>query len=361
MSLERSIARPDKTARIARSAVARSTTSLWGHGPVPVTSLFGGVAVGHVRDSLGLDPDAVRRSSDLLDRIRQFLKARGYLEVHTPLLARVADPHGNQPFRVAGTRSAPGEVLFLQTSPEMALKRLVAAGAGPLFEVAHAFRDEPPDSTHNPEFTLLEWYRPDTDYWSRLAELQELTTTIAGAPPFAVVDLTTGDGLQRLLQLASDGRSRRRITEQCKSLRDRWDDISEEEVTTLVSLVGGTEYPVALANFPPHLACQAEVVQSPGGLAYAARFEVYWKGVELANGYQELTDVNEMRRRLTAELRASGLPVSASAALERTFLAALVHGFPRCAGVAVGLDRLMMLAWKRRTLAEVMPLAFSKV
>lgn len=306
------------------------------------------------------DLDALRRRADLLHRLRAFFGERGVLEVETPTLssATVTDLH----LRSLSTRVVgPGgeRRLYLQTSPEFAMKRLLAAGSGPIFQICRAFRDGEAGRRHNPEFTLLEWYQPGFDHHALMDEMDELLGHAIGAP--AAERQTYRRAFERWTGVDPLVASRAELAS-CAA-RHGIDSVSadawhrDDWLHLLLSRVvephlgraegpaaGDVPRPTYLYDYPVRQAALARVRPAHGDEPAAAeRFEVYLRGVELANGFHELTDATEQRRRFEADLaerRRRGLP---SVPVDENLLAALEHGLPACAGVALGVDRLLMV------------------
>lgn len=297
--------------------------------------------------------EALGRRAALLARIRAFFAARGVVEVETPLLsaAAVTDPHLTS-FRVAGGERA----LYLRTSPEFAMKRLVAAGSGPIYELAKAFRQDEAGRLHNPEFTILEWYRPGWDHHALLDEIDAFLAAVLGTP--AAERVTYAELFARHLGVDPhrDGVEGLRAAAAEHGLdavgeldRDGWLQLL---LSHLVEPLLGRGRPAFVLDFPVSQAALARIRQ--GDPPVAERFEVYVEGVELANGFHELADAGEQRRRFAADLatrRARGLP---EVPVDERLLAALESGLPDCAGVALGVDRLAMLEAGAGSLAAVM-------
>ncbi len=300
----------------------------------------------------------LRRRAALTAEIRAFFAARGVLEVETPLLAAatVTDLHLHS---LATTVEAGGgqRRLFLQTSPEFAMKRLLAAGSGAIYQICKAFRDGEAGRLHNPEFTMLEWYRPGFDHHALMDEVDELLAETLAVP--AAERCTYAQVFARHLELdphaSSAGRLRRRAAElglDAAGLdpedRDSWLQLL---LACAVEPRLGRGRPTFVHDFPASQAALARV--RPGEPPLAERFEVYVEGVELANGFHELACAGEQRQRFAADLerrRAAGLP---QVPVDERLLAALAAGLPDCAGVALGVDRLAMLAAGAESLAEV--------
>ncbi len=303
----------------------------------------------------------LRARAAILARVRAFFAARGVLEVETPVLAAatVTEPQIHS-LETRYTGPGGGRRLYLQTSPEYAMKRLLAAGSGPIWQLARVFRDGEAGRLHNPEFTLLEWYRPGFDHHALMDEVEALVVEILGLPAgferitYAElfrrhIGLDPFDAHDRDLQACARDHG---IDAPPIESRDGWLDLL---LTHLIEPVLGAERPLFVHDYPPSQAALARL--RDGDPPVAERFELYIKGIELANGYHELGDAAEQRARFARDRerrRHAGLP---DVPADDRLLAALAHGLPPCAGVALGLDRLVMLAVGVRSLDEV--LAFS--
>ncbi|GAB0149963.1 elongation factor P--(R)-beta-lysine ligase [Marichromatium sp. PS1] len=282
-------------------------------------------------------------------RIRAFFAAAGVLEVETPLLSRAAvtDPALTSLAVRPGTGVAGG---YLHTSPEFAMKRLLAAGSGPIYQICKVFRDDERGRWHHPEFSLLEWYRPGWDYQRLIDEVAALVRAALDRPALAVERVSyralfrDGLGIDPWdTSVAALRDCARRVgiggVEGLELERDGWLDLLLSH--RLESGLGRGRLSF-VHDYPPSQAALARV--RPGAAPVAERFELYVEGVELANGFQELTDAAEQRARFDADLdwrRANG---QAEVPTDVHFLAALEAGLPESAGVALGLDRLLMIA-----------------
>ncbi|TYO98988.1 lysyl-tRNA synthetase class 2 [Geothermobacter ehrlichii] len=276
----------------------------------------------------------------ILQRIRAFFVADGFVEVTTA--HRIP---GNAPECHIDPEEA-GD-WYLHTSPELCMKRLLAAGYAKIFQICQCWRKGERGRLHLPEFTLLEWYRSDTDYQTLMTDCQRLLAALAPegrltwqgetidlSPPWEV--LTVAEAFRRHAGMAVE--------------RALADDRFEELLSERVEPALGRPRPTLLCDYPLPLAALAR--RKPGQPDVAERFELYIAGMELANGFSELTDPDEQRRRFEAEeraRRAAGKPAVPSA--ER-FLAELEH-LDRAAGIALGVDRLVMLLTGRTDIAEV--------
>jgi len=297
----------------------------------------------------------------LLARIRSFFAAAGVMEVETPLLCPTAatDPAlASMHSRYTGPGAPAGRTLYLQTSPEAAMKRLLAAGSGPIYQLCKAFRDGERGRRHNPEFTILEWYRPGFDHLRLMDEVGALVRTLLGLAEaerlsyreaflrYCRLDPHTAETGELRAHAAACGVSA--VAGLDAEARDGWLDLL---LSHQVEPRLGRERPTFLYDYPASQAALARVVGDP---PVARRFELYVDGLELANGYHELTDAVEQRRRLLEDLeirRARGLP---ELPLDTRLLDALAAGLPDCAGVALGVDRLVMMAARAESLDQVL-------
>ena len=265
---------------------------------------------------------SARARARQIAQIRRFFQRRGVTEVQTPLITRagVTDVH-LQSLALADGR-------FLRTSPEYAHKRLLAEGLGDLYELGPVFRAGEHSRLHREQFTMLEWYRVGWS-WDRLAEeVIELIAEVAGERPVGFDPLAGSDRLNAALGEAPDDMDMPEQLDWLFSFRMQ-PSLPEHGVTVLY------DFPICQAA----LACAR-----PDQPEVALRFEVFADRVELANGYQELTDAIEQRRRFEDDnrrRRALGMPAMP---IDVELLAALERGLPECAGVALGVDRLLMLA-----------------
>ncbi len=306
--------------------------------------------------------EILRLRAELLSALRRFFSGRGVLEVETPLLssATVSDLHLDSLSCRLEAPGAPPRV-WLQTSPEFAMKRLLAAGSGAIYQICKAFRGGEAGRVHNPEFTILEWYRPGFDHHDLMDEVDELLAAILDAP--TAERATYGELFERHLGVdphRAPVADLERAAAACgvdlagagPEGRDGWLHLL---MSHAVEPELGRGRPTFVFDYPASQAALARIrpPDSPGGVAVAERFEVYAGGVELANGFHELTDAAEQRRRFEADLeqrRRAGLETMP---IDGRLLAALESGMPDCAGVALGVDRLLMLLAGAGDLREV--------
>lgn len=308
----------------------------------------------------------LRQRAELLAQLRGFFAERGVMEVETPLLGAhgACDPHLDSfVSRYTGPGAPRGRDLYLQTSPEFAMKRLLAAGSGPIFQICKAFRNGESGSRHNPEFTLLEWYRPGLDYHGLMDEVDVLLQRVLGTQP--ACRSSYAEVCARYLDLdphAATGQSLRSCAIECGMSappeladdRDAWLDLLWSHV--IEPQLAAEERPLFVFDYPISQAMLAQVRE--GSPPVAERFEVYVRGVELANGFQELTDTDQQRRRFEADRRRRRERGLADMVPDARLLTALTR-LPFCSGVALGVDRLLLLKTGARDLAEVLafPLA----
>jgi elongation factor P--(R)-beta-lysine ligase len=284
----------------------------------------------------------------LYGAIRHYFGTHGALEVETPILSAAAtvDPNIDS----YCSREPGGRQWWLHTSPEFAMKRLLAAGSGPIWQIARVFRREEAGRYHNPEFSMLEWYRPDWDHhrlmdeveallraagvpgtgaWERLS-YREAFLRHAGLDPFtASLEELRGACSQRMTLSASL---------LAEPSRDVWLDLL---MSNQVGPQLGLEAPAFLHDFPASQAALARV--RLGDPPLAERFELFWKGIELANGFHELTEAAEQRRRFEQDRARREAEGREAPPYDAHLIEALEAGMPDCAGVALGLDRLLML------------------
>jgi len=311
------------------------------------------------------DQEQLRLRATVLAELRAFFHERGVLEVETPLLCRAtaSDPHLAS-LAVRLQAAGKTETWWLQTSPELAMKRLLAAGSGPIYQICKAFRDGEAGCLHNPEFTLLEWYRPGWDHHRLMDEVEDLLSRLScrlGLTLASAERLTYGEAFRRFAGVdphrAACEELRARFEAEVGAAvegveagdREAWLDLV---LTHLVEPHLGLDgRPLFLHDYPASQAALARV--RPGDPPVAERFELYLEGIELANGYHELTSPREQRLRWERDRhrrRRLGLP---DVAPDDRLLAALEHGLPPCAGVALGVDRLLMVLSGAATIEEV--------
>ena len=284
------------------------------------------------------------------------------MEVETPVLstAAITDPHIESfATRYTGPGHAPGTMLYLHTSPEFPMKRLLAAGSGPIYQLGKVFRQGEAGRRHNPEFTLLEWYRPGFDHHALMDEVAALAAPLLGLEGRCVEKLSYQEAFLRHAAIDPLAASPDELKACARGLGiSGFDDESERNVWLDLILTHAVEPQLGrdglcfIHDYPASQAALARL--NPAKPQLAERFELYYRGVELANGFHELADAGEQRKRFVAELEARKEQGLDMVPLDERLLAALEAGFPPCAGVALGVDRLVMLALGAESLAEVM-------
>ncbi len=307
---------------------------------------------------------ALRRRAELLTQVRQFFALRQVLEVETPMLsmAAVSDPQLH-PFE---TRFEPdgggaGRILYLHTSPEYPMKRLLAAGSGPVWQLCRVFRNGEQGRRHNPEFSMLEWYQPGMNHHQLMDQVEALTHSVlghAGARRVRYADLFkeyfAGLDIHQCAttELAELGCLHTGFTGELS--RDAWLDLLFSHVIEPDLLA-----PTFVYAWPASQAALAQVVDGDDRVPVAARFEYFIQGMELANGYLELTDADEQTRRFAADQQQRIALGKAALPVDQYLVDALSAGLPESAGVALGFDRLLMLAMGASHINEVLafPLA----
>lgn len=313
----------------------------------------------------------------MLRAVREFFHQQAYLEVETPCLSRdIVIDAWLEPIEVRHS----GEQWFLQTSPEAAMKRLLAAGSGSIFQISRVFRAAESGARHNPEFTMIEWYGVETDWRQQMKLTEQLVRTCVAAAsritghdiasywpaePFACT--TYAQAFERVFQIdvhsasgnelfAVARKHRVPVPEGCTS--EQRDDLLNAMLAFAIEPdlgrcnTSGRQAPEFLCDYPPSQAALARTSETLP--VVARRFELYVDGLELCNGYQELTDVLELKRRAewqNAVRNQSDLKILPGAP---AMAAAMTSGLPNCSGVALGFDRLVMIATGSKQITDVL-------
>ncbi|NOZ41442.1 MAG: EF-P lysine aminoacylase GenX [Planctomycetes bacterium] len=316
----------------------------------------------------------LKQRSQLLRTVRQFFYDHDFLEVETPLLASEVIPEQHiEPSRVATQRKENQSQLktplalrgnaatsYLQASPELHMKRLVAAGMGKIFQITRSFRAGERGPLHNPEFTILEWYRVGDDMRAGMGLLDELCQTTLKTHSAQRTSYATA--FQRYANICPHTATVQELADCAKKLNltvpaDRKKADRDEWLNLLLALQIepqlGREGPEILYDYPASQAALAKVVTREDGKRVAERFELYYQGVELANGYHELTDAAELKSRLEEVNRLREIDDRQTLPMPESLLSAMEAGLPACAGCALGFDRLVMLALGAKSIREV--------
>ncbi len=305
---------------------------------------------------------ALKERARILKKIRAFFDAREVTEVETPLLSEfsITDP-AIEAMSVSYLYAAKQRTGFLQTSPEFAMKRLLAAGMGDCYQICHAFRSDESGRFHNPEFTLLEWYRQNFDEKKLIAEIdiflqailktdsaekisyQSLFKKYLNLDPLLSNYKTVKSCAEKYTSMVSE------LTSKEAYLQLLFCELIEPEI--------GTKVPCFVTDYPAEQASLARINTEDKRLS--CRFELYFKGIELGNGFYELNNANEQYERFVQDNYNRKESGQSEISIDKRFMAALEAGLPDCAGVAIGIDRLIMLACDLQSIEEVMAFTIS--
>jgi lysyl-tRNA synthetase class 2 len=291
--------------------------------------------------------------------IRAFFALRDVLEVDVPVLsqAAVSDPFIDA-MRVEYrhfVEDSPSDY-FLQSSPEYAMKRLLAADSGCIYQMSKVFRNGEIGRKHNPEFTMLEWYRLDFDEHQLMDEVARLIASVTGIA--GIEKLSYKAVFKRYLDLDLNGASDKKLAQTMRKHIEVSGDYDRDGWLNLLMshcIEPQLKGAVFIYDYPASQAALAKVKLDCEGVAVASRFELFIDGVELANGYHELTDSCEQQRRFEVDQQQRAQLELPQRPLDMRLVEALSQGMPDCAGVALGVDRLLMLALKKAHIKEVLP------
>ena len=306
--------------------------------------------------------DNLKARAKLNQQLRGFFERLGVMEVETPNLAScgVTDPY----IECVQTSLA-GRQYFFQSSPEYAMKRLLAAGSGDIYSLSKVYRSGENGRCHNVEFTLLEWYRLGLSDRELMAEVAELVESLI--PELEVHYFSYQKLFERYLDINPHRASLPELQALVNEHLDVGDYICEDTSTALDLLISQVIEPLLPAglvfvyDYPAVQAALARLAENSDGQVIARRFEAFLNGMELANGYWELIDATEQAERFAADLatrHAAGLPQLEA---DQKLLAALECGLPDCAGVALGVDRLLMQVLGADSISDVISFDFSRV
>lgn len=299
----------------------------------------------------------LKKRAQLVKRVRRFLDDRGVVEVNVPSLGRypVTDP------RIECLKCTnQNQDWFLQSSPEYFMKRLLAAGSGPIYYLGQAFRAEQTGRLHRQEFTMLEWYRPA---WTEQDLIDEVFELLIACNPGLVTQKTTYRALfeehlglcphvASIQDLKSIALSRINFDAELDTKSD-WLDLLFTHCVEPKLPSGAT----AVYDFPKEQCALARIAKTAEGIEVAKRFECYWNGVEIANGYWELTDASEQKQRFESDCQQRYKEGKFVPAIDPAFMAAIDFGLPECSGVALGFDRMAMIALGEQGISSVMAFA----
>tara|TARA_R110002050_G_scaffold9504_1_gene33221 strand:+ start:367351 stop:368331 length:981 start_codon:yes stop_codon:yes gene_type:complete len=314
------------------------------------------------------DIATLKRRAQYLADVRRFFAARDVLEVETPILSLAAP---TAPYMASFSTdfiplgSLSKQAYYLQTSPEFAMKRLLAANLGAIYQIARVFRNGEQGRLHSPEFTMLEWYRPELSLNQLMDEVNQLVQKVfclnqvsrlsyRGIFEFYLKINVFSCATEQLKQCALT-----RITGLPADLqldRDGWLELLMSHV--IEPRLAAMNLAVFIYDFPASQAQLAKIKKDEAGNDVAERFELYIAGVEIANGYNELLDAGELKRRFTEDNKqrqAQAMPVMP---MDNNLLAAMKSGIPECSGVALGFDRIVMLALNKQEIQSVQSFTF---
>jgi len=301
----------------------------------------------------------LKQRAKLYANIRSFFAERDVLEVDTPILSSAANCDINVDSFCADSN------YYLQTSPEFAMKRLLAAGMGAIYQISHSFRQAESGHLHNPEFTLLEWYQPS---WSMAELIQEVSDLLSCCinptlkqGPLVVREISYAELFSKTTGLDAHNTSIEALRaytqtqnnpEAEKICGDRLADWLDYIFSMYIQPSLAKDELVIVSYYP---SCQAMLAKLTSDIpAKAIRFEVYYQAVELANGYEELTDASIQQQRFEAELAERKANGKVMVPMDQNLIDALSSGMPACSGVALGLDRLLMLMMNVTSINDVL-------
>ena len=315
-----------------------------------------------------MELDQLRERALFLRTIRSFCDQRGVLEVQTPMLstAAVTDPAIDCFLTTTRGRDAEGpERLYLQPSPEPFMKRLLVEGSGPIFQLMPAFRAGEISPVHNPEFLMLEWYRPDFTMKQLMDEVEELVCDFVDLPSIERMTVSEAfqqvTGIEELMETTAEDlqqRARQMELPSAEELDLDWDGWVDYFLVVAI-LPQFSHAALFLTHYPASQAALARL--DPEDPRVAERFELILNGMEIANGYRELSDGAEQRRRFERDLETRRESELEQVPMDEHFLAAVEKGLPECSGVALGVERLMMISMGKEQIGEVMPFPVQSV
>ncbi|MDX1304158.1 elongation factor P--(R)-beta-lysine ligase [Photobacterium sp.] len=295
----------------------------------------------------------LKQRAAILSSLRDFFSRKDVLEVDTPAMsqATVTDVHLHTfQTEFVGPGYAGGQTLYMMTSPEFHMKRLLSAGSGPIYQICKSFRNEESGRYHNPEFTMLEWYRPDFDHHELMDEMDELLQHVLGCQQAermsyqqAFLQVLGVCPLECSMDELKVAAATLGLADIAEPEQDR-DTLLQLLFSVGVEVKIGQQVPAFVYDFPASQAALAQI--NPADSRVAERFEVYFKGIELANGFHELADGDEQLARFEQDNKQRLEMGLKPQPIDLHLVEALRAGFPDCAGVALGVDRLIMLALK---------------
>lgn len=303
----------------------------------------------------------LRDRAAMLSKVRAYFQKGGVLEVDTPILSPRASVDAH--IDLISAYPSDGQRRFLHSSPEYGMKRLLAAGSGDIYQMSHVFRDSEQGHLHNPEFTMIEWYRVGLPFSGMIEETLKVIRLFLGELP--ATTLSYRDAFLQFTGLDYSAASLEELRDflyerglNSFSSFDTRDSLLNYILGVCIEPHLGRDGLTVLAYYPSSQAALARTCWHKEELV-SERFEVYCKGIELANGYHELADAQEQRLRLLEANELREAQGKEALPLDEHFLEALELGLPDCCGVAVGFDRLMMLRHGLEQIGAVMPFGWS--
>ncbi|MEW5817233.1 MAG: elongation factor P--(R)-beta-lysine ligase [Spirochaetota bacterium] len=314
----------------------------------------------------------LRKRAQIINSLREFFNGKGYLEVETPILSPNLIPEAHlEVFRTEFIDlNNKSQELYLIPSPEIWMKKLLGGGTGNIFQITKSFRNcEAIGRFHNPEFTMLEWYTVEADYIKSIEITEELFSHLSShlssnplAPPFLRISMEEAFGENTGLELARLQETGE-INEAAHAMgigvtaQDTWESIFNKIFLTFVEPELPADRPLILYNYPAQIRCLAKTIP---GSPWCERWELYAAGIELANCFTEETDKKRILDFFQEESGKKDQAIIHHRA-DVDFLEIYSSNFPACSGVALGIDRLMMIVFKADTIEEVIPFPFSRM
>jgi lysyl-tRNA synthetase class 2 len=299
----------------------------------------------------------------MLQKARAFFAKRNVMEVDCPALSQSAPVALHIDVMKVALKN--DEIGYLHTSPEYGMKRLLAAGIGDIYQISHVFRDGEIGPLHNPEFTMAEWYRLGISFQEMITETLDFIRLFLGDLPSSAMNYR--EMLKKYLGIDYLADSDLLNYAETHGLDLPHDACAWDRDTLLTLLISffiephlGNQELFVLQYYPASQAALSKTIALDDGEKVACRFEVYYRGIELANGYHELTDAVEQRKRLEDSNRARLDAGKDALKIDERFLEALESGLPDCCGVAVGFDRLLMLKHQEKDLKNLLPMTWEE-
>ena len=299
------------------------------------------------------DIEVIKLRAKLYADIRQFMQARNILEVDTPILSRygISDTFIEQVRANSFLTDLP--TLYLHTSPEYCMKRLIAAGIGDCFQISHVFRDGEQGKQHTLEFMMLEWYRLGFDYLQLMEEVSTLVEHIGVSKPEKITYQAIFELVLDVDPLTVETNILKELAQQCGWIKatDERHELLDYLFTHKVIDHIKNKHSLIVYDYPSCMASLSRINENNPNVC--ERFELFINGIEIANGFTELNDANEQRQRFLDEFEQRQQQGKHSAPIDQLLLDALESGLPDCAGVALGIDRLLMVMLNKMHINEV--------